>query len=836
MVWVGPAPRFRLPTGRNAGKDSDIAELACVWVELDYRRTQGGPFKANQKLLNFPLRPTAVVNVEHGRQVYFALNTPLSDSQLLDWESLMRGLRDSLSGSNPINPARLLLLPGGRYIGENGRRIVCRLDEKDSSWSRYEVSHLEEALREINDKGRVNSIRVGSGGELQQFSLASLRERGVAHDVIEAIITGRRPHSNSPCSGLSADNSRDVWIVTSLLNNGFKKEEIKSIYRIHPEGCGSVLSKGRNGEEYIEFTVRTAAALCRRQNSNGGEGVDAEDVSLPEMPSDYSQELDGSIWFKPSGQETIRRAARPVKVANSYIGIAQIRENVISGQISLVIAYKYLGRMCRAIITRSQMLDARQIVASLSGQGAPVTSNNARLVIAYLSSCEHELGRNIPRVRVTSRFGRGRGNGVFYLPGVTHDVEFAPAAEGDSSLYRAYSSRAGSLQGWLEAMRTLADDSLMIPQTAVLTSFIPPLQSRLQLPNFILDISGDSSTGKSTSLRLAASVYGRPTDPDSLVMQWMNTKVAVEHIVDTCSELPIYLDDAQHCPKELKRSMVYMIANGKGKARAVRTGGIETVPTWHTVALSTSEEPLHESSPHEGARGRILPLGNLSPPFPPGNNLLVKRLEKAVAANHGHAGEAYISHLNGWSGADWSKWLHRYTHIRDGLLRESTSNIVDRMSGYIAAIQVAAEIACPLLGLTFKPSVVGTWLMLQVTEAESSRNVLFLALRALADHYVRNVNHFAGDGRYTPEKKVALHGLSRNSQYIGFLRSTLDAVFKLRKWNTNTILNKMADAGVLLATENDRHTKKVGIEGIKHRMICVKWGALLPDDQPSDVH
>jgi hypothetical protein len=42
----------------------------------------------------------------------------------------------------------------------------------------------------------------------------------------------------------------------------------------------------------------------------------------------------------------------------------------------------------------------------------------------------------------------------------------------------------------------------------------------------------------------------------------------------------------------------------------------------------------------------------------------------------------------------------------------------------------------------------------------------------------------------------------------------------------------MAAAGVLLTTEHDRFTKKVCFEGIKHRMVCVKWAALLPEDSP----
>lgn len=34
-----------------------------------------------------------------------------------------------------------------------------------------------------------------------------------------------------------------------------------------------------------------------------------------------------------------------------------------------------------------------------------------------------------------------------------------------------------------------------------------------------------------------------------------------------CSELPIFPDDAQHCPDDMKKNAVYMISNGRGRVR-----------------------------------------------------------------------------------------------------------------------------------------------------------------------------------------------------------------------------------------------------------------------------
>jgi hypothetical protein len=107
---------------------------------------------------------------------------------------------------------------------------------------------------------------------------------------------------------------------------------------------------------------------------------------------------------------------------------------------------------------------------------------------------------------------------------------------------------------------------------------------------------------------------------------------------------------------------------------------------------------------------------------------------------------------------------------------------------------------------------------------------VLLAVQALADFYVANINHFAGDGPYLAERRLTIHGASKRQQYIGFLRSTVDTVFKTRKWNLTALLNKLAESGVLCVTEKDRYTKKVAIEGVTHRLICVRWHALFLAD------
>lgn len=201
------------------------------------------------------------------------------------------------------------------------------------------------------------------------------------------------------------------------------------------------------------------------------------------------------------------------------------------------------------------MCEARALVGALAGRGAPINSNNARFLVTYLAAYEQHFGDIIPRTKVTTRFGRGSRGEKFYLPGVQSGIEYALRGAGDISLYNAYVARQGALDDWVTLVNSLDRERYMIPQIAVITAFVPPLQRHLESPNFILDIYGATCSGESTALKLAASVYGSHFDPGSLIYQWMNTKLAVEQPAGVCRQLPVYLDDAQHCSDDLKRTV-----------------------------------------------------------------------------------------------------------------------------------------------------------------------------------------------------------------------------------------------------------------------------------------
>lgn len=111
-------------------------------------------------------------------------------------------------------------------------------------------------------------------------------------------------------------------------------------------------------------------------------------------------------------------------------------------------------------------------------------------------------------------------------------------------------------------------------------AFAGPLLDPLGHESGDLHLYGDSSSGKTTHLQVAASVYGGP----SLMHSWRSTDNVLESLV---------LDEISMCDPRIIGETVYMLGNGTGKARANdRRQAGRQVQEWRLLFLSTGEKTL----------------------------------------------------------------------------------------------------------------------------------------------------------------------------------------------------------------------------------------------------
>ena len=183
---------------------------------------------------------------------------------------------------------------------------------------------------------------------------------------------------------------------------------------------------------------------------------------------------------------------------------------------------------------------------------------------------------------------------------------FHAKSDGDTQLASAFAP-VGSYESWREISHPWR---IPVPLLALYASLAAPVLALTGASPFLVDVCGQTSQGKTTTLQVAASVWGNPdpTSASTLIGSWNNTGNYVGQVAQLLNGLPILLDDtSQGKPKELPQ-LIYLLANGRGRGRMHREGGTQEVGNWETITLSTGETPLVSHSQDGGTRGRVLTL------------------------------------------------------------------------------------------------------------------------------------------------------------------------------------------------------------------------------------
>lgn len=99
---------------------------------------------------------------------------------------------------------------------------------------------------------------------------------------------------------------------------------------------------------------------------------------------------------------------------------------------------------------------------------------------------------------------------------------------------------------------------------------------------------GESSSGKTTAVQVAASLWGTP----DFVTSWRTTDNALESIAASRNDNLLILDEMSQVGPEKTGEIAYMPGNGQGKSRATRSAEIQKGKSWRLVYLSTGEVSL----------------------------------------------------------------------------------------------------------------------------------------------------------------------------------------------------------------------------------------------------
>ena len=478
--------------------------------------------------------------------------------------------------------------------------------------------------------------------------------------------------------------------------------------------------------------------------------------------------------------------------------------NIDTGEVKVKLAFKRSGKdkKWQTTIVGKDTISTSRNITTLASQGISVTSTSASVLVDYLNDMENLNYDVIPERQSIGRLG--------YIPG----EGFSPFVEGlifdgDTTFRNLYGfvSECGSEVTWfktaLECRKMSVTARIMLA-----ASFASPILSLVgSLPFFVHLWGVDSGTGKTVALMLAASVWGNP-GLGSYIQTFNATQVGQEKTAAFLNHLPYCMDELQLTKDSRGKSSfdVYQLAQGVGRTRGKRNGGVELTPTWSCCFLTTGESPLTNASSGAGAVNRVIDIECTA-------NLKViedgQRISGILKRNYGFAGRTFVEKLYSSEKVQDTVREMYQDNYKELLQGDSTEKQAMAAAAIITADQVAtAWIFKDDMELTVK----------DIQEFLASREAVSAGKRAydhLCDWVASNVNHFNTDD--VPATGEVYGVLEGGVAYI--IRGVFDKTLQDAGYSTSATLSYLRSNRLIETRSGKGYTKTKRIGRITPQCI-----------------
>lgn len=315
----------------------------------------------------------------------------------------------------------------------------------------------------------------------------------------------------------------------------------------------------------------------------------------------------------------------------------EILKNIDTGLESLRIAFYRDCQWEDFVASKRDLFDSAKVI-QYSGLGLAVTSISAKLLSKYLCEIESKNRDIIPKSESVSRLG------------YVKDGRFSPYVEnlmfdGDASYGNIYDaiSKRGSYTDWLAEAQKCRTETLTA-QIMLAASFASPLIARLGTLPFFVHLWGvDAGTGKTVALMLAASVWGNP-EVGQYIQTFNATQVGHEKTAAFLNNIPMIIDELQLSKDSHGKSRfdVYQLAQGVGRTRGNKAGGVDKTATWRLSILTSGESPIVNEAQGAGAHNRTIDIECKAD-----EKAILDgyRTSSCVKNNYGFAGEIFVKAL-----------------------------------------------------------------------------------------------------------------------------------------------------------------------------------------------
>ena len=748
---------------------------------------------------------------------------------------------------------------------------------------KYSYSEAEEKIRHA-----VNDIKPITCARIKKDGFACTKSCGVRSPIVLI-----NKVSMTETASQATKAAKDM--VTALLSDAAtQKDKVIETIKQDPECMSSLAILAQSDLAFYEARIQglSDSGVATVEIEELKKEVDAKIESTPQLRLVGPDEKKGPVKLKeilgnfpftldlvvPCGWEisdkgTIEKVTwekdrqgnyreERVPICRTPIIISERLTSIEDGQEEVKISWIDEGKWKHKIFERKTIAVKNEITA-LANYGVPVTSLNAGGLIAYLSAFEDANMDLIPRTRVTGHLGWQSGQDGFLIGNkfmVSEKESIVPVTfkgyeAGNTQIAKGFTQQ-GSYMDWVAGVNQLFQYPIAI--SSLYFSLAAPFLEILGAPNFIVDWSNPTSTGKTTTLRIAGSCWGNPDErsDSSTISSWDNTKVAIERTAMMMNGLPLILDDTKLAGTGRQKDkaadvishIVYMVANGRGRGRGSKNDGLRSTGSWKTILLSSGEQPMVDFTNDGGSRGRVMSLWGA--PFAAADGAtaaVVRRVNLTMKTNFGHAGPMVIEFILKRKN-DWSLWKDEYCRLQEYFGNKAGDNeVAIRIGEYFAVLATVIPIihaAIPELRRDFPPKAIidPLWDTAVRQRSMDDLNQAKAALQYVYSWAVSNEASFwgRGDANHPPQNGWAGEWNPDRWTYIAFYPQKLEKILNENGWEAKAIIGAWYDRK-WLDHDKDRRQKLIRSKSGQERVhfYCIKRSAIeeelgIPDASVED--
>ena len=354
-------------------------------------------------------------------------------------------------------------------------------------------------------------------------------------------------------------------------------------------------------------------------------------------------------------------------------------ENVSSGVEKVQLAFVKSGaRKKQTIICDRATTASNSSIVKLANKGVEVTSENAKLLVRYISDV---ITLNLDSLEVCKGFSQLGWSSEGFLP-FAEDAVF-DGEDDNRYLFQAI-AKSGDFEAWRKVTHELRS-SLHI-RMAMAASFASVLIEKVGALPFVFHLWGKSGTGKTVALKIAMSIWGNPK-MGKLTRTMNMTQNAMLSTAAFLKNIPFAGDELQTIKSRWDSydQLIMRITEGIDRGRMTDYGKQAETKTWSCSFLFTGEDPCTGLTSGGGVKNRVIEMEITDPMFlaTSGNEA-----NNFVEANYGYAGEAFVEYVE----ANEANIRRKFTEFHNQIMEKADTT--EKQAASMALILLADELAC----------------------------------------------------------------------------------------------------------------------------------------------